>query len=110
MLLSLKVNFIGISFMKIVLGNKTLEVRPSSIDKATAARAIYKDLGGDSGMIDFLLCVGDGRTDEVVFSMFQENSFALTATVGKKQTEAKYFVETVQDVEALLEGLVGLQQ
>ena len=93
-----------------MLGNKTLEVRPSSIDKGSAARAIFKDLGGDLNMIDFLLCVGDGRTDEVVFSMFQETAYAITATVGKKQTEASCFVETVQDVEALLEGLVSLQQ
>lgn len=61
-------------------------------------------------MVDFLLCIGDGRTDEVVFSMFQEIPNTITATVGKKQTEASYFVETVQDVEALLEGLVSSSQ
>lgn len=94
--------------VSIVLGNKTLELRPSMVDKSTAARAILKDLGGFSNDCDFLLCIGDGKTDEVVFQFLQEIDYAISATVGKKQTEAKFFVETVKDVEVLLNDLVAV--
>ncbi len=103
------------------------------MDKATAAKAILRDLGMDRKEIDFLLCIGDGRTDEVVFSLLHDTDFALTSTVGKKQTEgkeyvitdryyyppmtyynhislsyllARYYLDTVQEVEALLSALV----
>jgi trehalose 6-phosphate synthase/phosphatase len=91
--------------VSIILGNKTLELRPSSVDKATAACSILRDLGIKEDKIDFVLCVGDGKTDEVVFSALKEHHFALTATVGKKRTDAKYYLDTVQDVETLLNKL-----
>ncbi|KAJ3085341.1 Trehalose-6-P synthase/phosphatase complex synthase subunit [Quaeritorhiza haematococci] len=88
--------------VSIILGNKTLELRPSMVDKATATRAIMKDLHCPTET-DFVLCVGDGKTDEVVFQILNEQiPDCLTATVGKKQTEAKYYVESVRDVEGLI--------
>ena len=68
-----------------MLGNKTLELRPSSVDKSTVTKAILKDLNADD--VDFVLCIGDGRTDEVIFSMLHDVEGAITCTVGKKQTE-----------------------
>lgn len=91
--------------LSIVLGNKTLELRPSSSDKATAAKAILKDIQGDSESVDFLLCIGDGRTDEVVFSLLHDLPFAITATVGKKRTDASYYLDTVTEVELLLTSI-----
>lgn len=89
--------------LSIVLGNKTLELRPSSIDKSTAVRSILKDLGLPS--IDYILCIGDGKTDEVVFSFLNDIPHAITSTVGKKQTEAHYYIPTVDMVNNLVEEL-----
>lgn len=89
--------------LSIVLGNKTLELRPSSIDKSTAVRNILKDL--DLATIDFILCVGDGKTDEVVFSLLNEIPQAITSTVGKKQTEAHYYIPDVDQVNSLVDAL-----
>ncbi|KAL1919023.1 uncharacterized protein VTP21DRAFT_2404 [Calcarisporiella thermophila] len=96
--------------LAIVHGNKTLELRPSSVDKSTAVRAILRDLkqqseGADE--IDFLLCVGDGKTDEVVFSLLRDVPRAVTCTVGRKQTEAEFYLESVGEVEQLLAGIVS---
>lgn len=89
-----------------MLGNKTLEVRPSSVDKSTAVRAILKDLHQPQDEVDFILCIGDGKTDEPVFSLLKEISpDSITSTVGKKQTEAKYCLENVGNVQGLLERL-----
>ena len=92
--------------IQIVLGNKTLELRPSSIDKSTAVRNILKDL--DLSSLDFILCIGDGKTDEVVFSLLNEIPQATTSTVGKKQTEAHYYIPDVDQVNSLVESLSQL--
>ena len=93
------------------MGTKTLELRPSTVDKSTAVRSILKDLsvlGDGRGLeVDFLLCIGDGKTDEVVFQSVQElyPENALTCTVGKKQTEAQFYIDSVKDVQAILSAL-----
>ncbi|KAJ1987412.1 Trehalose-6-P synthase/phosphatase complex synthase subunit [Dimargaris cristalligena] len=100
--------------LSIVQGNKTLELRPSSIDKVTPVRAILRDLkqihrsddDDDSRPIDFILAIGDGKGDEGIFAMLQDNDSAITSTVGRKQTEAKYFLEDVKHVEEILEHLI----
>ena len=86
------------------MGTKTLELRPSTVDKATAVRSILKDLDALEDC-DFLLCIGDGKTDEVVFQFIEEIPGSITCTVGKKQTEAHYYVESVKDVQAVLSEL-----
>ncbi|PKK77860.1 hypothetical protein RhiirC2_731063 [Rhizophagus irregularis] len=92
--------------LSIVLGNKTLEIRPSAVDKSTAVRAILKDLHQPQDEVDFILCIGDGKTDEPVFSLLKEISpDSITSTVGKKQTEAKYCLDNVGNVQSLLERL-----
>ncbi|KAF9973509.1 Trehalose-6-P synthase/phosphatase complex synthase subunit [Actinomortierella ambigua] len=96
--------------LSIILGNKTLELRPSSIDKSTSVKAILKDIQADVGPVDFILCVGDGKTDEAVFSILGNESIVgpdvgdniITCTVGQKQTEAKFYLADVPEVENLL--------
>lgn len=99
--------------LTIVLGKKTLELRSASVDKSTVAKCIIKDLRAGQhslGDIDFVLCIGDGKTDEPVFSLinnFNANDY-YTATVGKKQTEAKYYIDNVTDVQNILNELISL--
>eukprot|EP00842_Homolaphlyctis_polyrhiza_P001051 jgi/Hompol1/1947/HPOL_002802-RA len=90
--------------VSIMIGNKALELRPSMVDKATSARSILADLHADTDC-DFLLCIGDGKSDEVLFSLLKDNPSALTVKVGKKQTDAKFFVEDVGHVEKLLHAI-----
>jgi len=98
--------------LTIVLGKKTLELRPASVDKSTIAKCILKDLkvGQPSvGDIDFILCIGDGKTDEPVFTMlnaYNSKDF-YTATVGKKLTEAKFYINSVPEVQHLLHDLIS---
>ncbi|KAJ3285942.1 Trehalose-6-P synthase/phosphatase complex synthase subunit [Rhizoclosmatium sp. JEL0117] len=104
--------------VSIVLGDKTLELRPSSIEKLTVTRSILKDIllenrpgalaGSGAGGLDcdFYLCIGEGKTDEPVFSYI--NSLApnaVTVTVGRKQTEARCYLDTIRDVEMFLSQL-----
>ncbi|CAG8808910.1 8659_t:CDS:1, partial [Racocetra fulgida] len=88
--------------------NKTLEVRPLAVDKATAVRAIMKDIQFTQDEVDFVLCIGDGQTDEPVFTLLKENfNDCFTSTVEKKQTEANYYLENISEVQQLLEKLAS---
>jgi trehalose-6-phosphatase len=78
-------------------------LRPSSVDKATVAKNILKEMGED---VDFLVCIGDGKNDEQLFTNVKTEDCAITATVGKKRTEAGFYVETVEDVESLLMEII----
>lgn len=90
------------------MGTKTLEVRPSTVDKSTSARALLRDLNADVES-DFLFCLGDGKTDESLFSYLNDyKKDCITCTVGKKQTEAKYYLDSVRDVEQILTEMVKL--
>lgn len=97
------------------MGNKTLEIQPSSIDKSTVAKAILRDITGSPSydpsvvnrQIDFLLCIGDTKSDESIFALLNEMDNCITSTVGKKKskTKAKYYVDDVEDVRGILETL-----
>jgi trehalose-6-phosphatase len=75
-----------------VRSKKTLE-RWSSVSSAT-----------EDAEIDFILAIGDGKTDEIVFQVLQESfgDLAICATVGKKQTVAGWYLEDVGQVISLL--------
>ncbi|KAJ2555301.1 Trehalose-6-P synthase/phosphatase complex synthase subunit [Coemansia sp. RSA 1933] len=92
--------------LTIVNGNKTVEVRPSRIDKASALRSIMKGLRDVD--LGFIMAVGDGRYDEHLFAYLSAEFSALpliTSTVGRKCTEAKYYLPNVDSVLSVLSGL-----
>lgn len=100
-------NIITYMAISVVLGNKTVELRPSTIDKASAARAIMSDLDVDNEF-DFIMYIGDGQEDEVVFSYLNDYSEdVITAIVGKKQSNGKYCIDNVKEVHKLLQSLVN---
>ncbi|KAJ2159406.1 Trehalose-6-P synthase/phosphatase complex synthase subunit [Coemansia sp. RSA 552] len=94
--------------LTIVNGDKTVEVRPSRIDKAYAFRAILNDL--DELDFGFVMAVGDGRGDENMFTYlnteFKDPCALITSTVGRKCTQARFFLPNVDSVLAVLAKLV----
>jgi trehalose 6-phosphate synthase/phosphatase len=65
---------------------------------------------------DFLLCIGDDRSDEDMFKsiMYPESNPSLPAiaevfacTVGQKPSMAKYYLDDTVDVIKLLQGLAS---
>ncbi|KAJ3392965.1 Trehalose-6-P synthase/phosphatase complex synthase subunit [Entophlyctis sp. JEL0112] len=113
-------NHLGVS---VILGNKTVEVRPSMTDKSTAARSVINDLTQAGEIVDFFCSIGDGKTDEVLFQYLNETFGGdtplddsvvpmtekppayqvVTCTVGKKQTNAKWVLDNVKEVERFLD-------
>ncbi|KAI9342782.1 glycosyltransferase family 20-domain-containing protein [Zopfochytrium polystomum] len=86
--------------VSIVPGSKSLELRPSLVDKASASRSIIRDIGADN--CDFVFCAGDGITDEPVFEHLKSLPNAFTTTVGKKQSAASYYVQGREELQEAL--------
>jgi len=95
----------------VVQGQAIVEVKPQGISKGRAAERIF-----GSNQSDFILCVGNDKSDEDMFSAMPSSLEAVLAsetktttnfacTVGQKPSKAPYYVNDTTDVVSLLEKL-----
>ncbi|KAI8643620.1 glycosyltransferase family 20-domain-containing protein [Parasitella parasitica] len=86
-----------------IIGNTTIEVIPHDINKSSIANRILQETSPD-----FVLSVGDDRSDEDLFSFLKKQKNlekVITCTVGTRSTEADYFIPNVNGVLAALDQL-----
>lgn len=83
----------------VLAGNKVIEVKSSSIDKGRGAL-----LWLESEQWDFVLAVGDDRTDEDMFAVLPD--WATSIKVGIGPSRAKFSLDSVAEVRGLLRELV----
>lgn len=97
--------FIGQGGGLLVLdGNKVVEVKNAGVDKGTAAARWVHEL-----QPDFILAVGDDRTDEDTFRALPESAY--TIKVGTEaRSFARYAVRNTADVRRLLRGLLMTEE
>ncbi|KAF9580056.1 threalose-6-phosphate phosphatase [Lunasporangiospora selenospora] len=113
-----------------VVGRKCLEVMPRDVSKANATKKIVEGLrqqalapGLDVDPLDFVLCIGDDRSDEDMFvycngldlgkdagSGRGNEHRIVTCTVGSKSSEARWFIPGVSSVLQGLEIMANQQQ
>ncbi len=80
-------------------GNKVLEIKNSGINKGRAAsRWISKSKW------DFILAAGDDWTDEDLFTALPDSAYSIK--VGHGRSEARFHVDSLQDIRKLLGDLV----
>jgi trehalose 6-phosphate synthase/phosphatase len=84
--------------VQILQGSKVLEVRNLGNDKGTAGLLF---LSRDK--YDFILAIGDDRTDENLFSVLPDDAFSIH--VGSAASLASYNVRTYRDARRLLANL-----
>lgn len=89
----------------VIHGKKVIEVRPSNINKGATVRKALA-LHPDS---DFIMCMGDDRTDEDMFCALDtmvredEDKMIYTCTVGRNSTsQARYYLRSQTEVMRLL--------
>ena len=90
----------SIDGLTILEGNKVIEIRKSNVDKGVAVEYLMANR-----KYDFVLAIGDDRTDEDMFKVLEDNENSFTIKVGSGETFAKERIENVQRVIALLELL-----
>ncbi|XP_020673748.1 probable alpha,alpha-trehalose-phosphate synthase [UDP-forming] 9 [Dendrobium catenatum] len=95
-------------------GNLIVEVKPQGVGKGLVVEKLLKTLINDGKPPDFLMCIGDDRSDEDMFesiistassSLFPVVPEVFACTVGQKPSKAKYFVNDTMEVINLLEAI-----
>lgn len=95
---------------EVLIGKKAIELRPRGIDKGT----VVKRLVAQNSNADFVMCIGDDKTDEDMFDTLAEYSgikeeHLFTVRVHNKPSNARYYVETQVQAIGLLDELAQLQ-
>jgi trehalose 6-phosphate synthase/phosphatase len=82
-------------------GDKVIEVRNKGVNKGIAAE---KFIGQNN--YDFILCIGDDKTDEDMFKTLANTDHAYTIKVGYHKSYAKFNLYGTDQVYELLECLL----
>jgi trehalose 6-phosphate synthase/phosphatase len=86
--------------LKVLDGNKVVEIMNSEVGKGNAVKMIFEQKN-----YDFVLSMGDDTTDEEMFEFLLPVSKAFTVKVGKGDTFAKYKLPGINEVGLLLKHL-----
>lgn len=86
------------SALQVLDGNKIVEVRFTNIHKGVIAKKIVKEV-----CPDFIMAIGDDRTDEDMFKALGSKSVSIK--IGPGETAATYSLPVQEDVPKLLKTL-----
>lgn len=106
-------------------GPNLVEVKPQGVSKGLVAKRILSTTqeqrgDDDDDLPDFVLCVGDDRSDEDMFeviaaaaaargvSSLQAEAEVFACTVGRKPSKAKYYLDDPADIVRLVQGLASV--
>ena len=81
--------------VQIMQANKAVEIRVAGINKGTTARELIAE-----AEFDFILAVGDDRTDEDLFAVLPESAYSIK--VGAARSLARYNCKDVDEVHRVL--------
>ena len=96
-------NLIVNTDLQVLIGKKTLEVRSVKVNKGTAAQNWITKRN-----YDFILSIGDDRTDEDMFKALPES--AVSIRIGIAPSLAKYYLRNQSEVAQLFEQLRSAKQ
>ncbi|XP_010653280.1 probable alpha,alpha-trehalose-phosphate synthase [UDP-forming] 10 [Vitis vinifera] len=95
-------------------GQHIVEVKPQGVSKGLVAEKVLSTMVNDGKPPDFVMCIGDDRSDEDmfegIFRTISSPSLSMSpeifaCTVGQKPSKAKYYLDDTTDVVRLLQGL-----
>ncbi|KAF8413709.1 hypothetical protein HHK36_001701 [Tetracentron sinense] len=95
-------------------GQFIVEVKPQGVSKGLVAEKIFSSMAENESRVDFVLCIGDDRSDEDMFeiignamnrNILSSNTAVFACTVGQKPSKAKYYLDDTTEVITMLEAL-----
>ncbi|XP_072972233.1 alpha,alpha-trehalose-phosphate synthase [UDP-forming] 6-like [Typha angustifolia] len=98
-------------------GLHIVEVKPQGVSKGLVARRLLSTMQDRGLSPDFVLCIGDDRSDEDMFEVISTSvagtSLTPTAevfacTVGQKPSKAKYYLDDTAEIVRLMQGLASV--
>ncbi|KAJ0095756.1 hypothetical protein Patl1_15582 [Pistacia atlantica] len=100
-------------------GQNLVEVKPQGVNKGLVAKRLLSTMQERAMSPDFVLCIGDDRSDEdmfeVIISSMAGPSIAPKAevfacTVGRKPSKAKYYLDDTVEIVRLMQGLASVTE
>ncbi|KAL9242682.1 hypothetical protein vseg_016660 [Gypsophila vaccaria] len=95
-------------------GQYIVEVKPQGINKGLVAERLLTIMQEKEMLPDFVLCIGDDRSDEDMFEVIMNAKTTpslspvaevFACTVGQKPSKAKYYVDDTSEILRMLEAL-----
>ncbi|CAI0560688.1 unnamed protein product [Linum tenue] len=95
-------------------GQYIVEVKPQGVSKGVVAEKIFTSMADKGRQADFVLCIGDDRSDEDMFErignastsgVLASSTNVFACTVGQKPSKAKYYLDDTSDVLHMLRAL-----
>jgi trehalose 6-phosphate synthase/phosphatase len=90
----------GIGDLTILEGKKVIEIKGSTYNKGTAVNQLI-----DEKEYDFILAVGDDKTDEDLFASLPK--CAITIKIGREPSLAKYCLKSQKNLLPFLENIIS---
>ncbi|KAJ1693487.1 hypothetical protein LUZ63_010185 [Rhynchospora breviuscula] len=98
-------------------GPRSVEVKPQGVTKGLVAKRLLSELEEKSVRADFVLCIGDDRSDEDMFEVINQAAAAgfflspvaevFACTMGQKPSKAKYYLEDSSEILRMLQGIAN---
>ncbi|XP_050265987.1 alpha,alpha-trehalose-phosphate synthase [UDP-forming] 5 [Quercus robur] len=98
-------------------GQHIVEVKPQGVNKGIVAEHLLSTMQQKGMLPDFVLCIGDDRSDEDMFEVILSARDSLSpvaevfaCTVGQKPSKAKYYLEDTTEIVRMLQGLANASE
>ncbi|GLT80579.1 hypothetical protein SLA2020_520120 [Shorea laevis] len=100
-------------------GQHIVEVKPQGVNKGLVAERLLKTMQQKGMLPDFVLCIGDDRSDEDMFEVIMSAregpslspvAEVFACTVGQKPSKAKYYLDDTTDILRMLQGLANASE
>lgn len=98
-------------------GQFIVEVKPQGVSKGLVAEKIIGSMKEKSQQADFVLCIGDDRSDEDMFENIADvmkrgiaapKTPLFACTVGQKPSKAKFYLDDTYEVVSMLSALADV--
>uniref|UniRef100_A0A803Q3K1 alpha,alpha-trehalose-phosphate synthase (UDP-forming) n=1 Tax=Cannabis sativa TaxID=3483 RepID=A0A803Q3K1_CANSA len=98
-------------------GQNIVEVKPQGLSKGLVATRLLSTMQDKGVAPDFVLCIGDDRSDEDMFEVISSatsgpsiaaGAEVFACTVGKKPSKAKYYLDDTVEIVRLMQGLAAV--
>lgn len=87
------------------------------VNKGIIAEYLLSTMRQKGMLPDFVLCIGDDRSDEDMFEVIMSARASLSpvaevfaCTVGQKPSKAKYYLEDTTEILRMLQGLANASE
>ncbi|MBA0779130.1 hypothetical protein Gotri_003410, partial [Gossypium trilobum] len=94
-------------------GQFIVEVKPQGVSKGMVSEKIFTTMSEKGKQADFVLCIGDDRSDEEMFEIISNaicsgilssSTSVFACTVGQKPSKARYYLDDPAEVLNMLEA------